>query len=218
MVLGSSRECFVIPWFAMTALFHSLLVLEKRELFYFWVIILCIITFILSVTGTLLVRSGVLNSVHTFANDPSRGLYILVFLSFLIFSSIFILFRKFQISNYKINSNSKETFVLVNNWFMVFYLISVLIGTVYPIFTEVLTNHKVSVGPPFYNTVIIPLVVLFLIFMSIGPNIKWIKDNNINLNLLLKILFSSILINYLIIYFFKSYSLLSNFIIISSIF
>ncbi|MDC3127089.1 heme lyase CcmF/NrfE family subunit [Candidatus Pelagibacter bacterium] len=208
----------LLPWFAMTALFHSLLVLEKRELFYFWVIILCIITFVLSVTGTFLVRSGILNSVHTFANDPSRGLYILVFLSFLIFSSIFILFRKFQISNYKINSKSKETFVLVNNWFMVFYLISVLIGTVYPIFTEVLTNHKVSVGPPFYNTVIIPLVVLFLIFMSMGPNIKWIKDNNINLNLLLRILFASILINYLIIYFFKSYSLLSNFIIISSIF
>ena len=208
----------LLPWFAMTALFHSLLVLEKRELFYFWVIILCIITFVLSVTGTFLVRSGILNSVHTFANDPSRGLYILLFLSFLIFSSIFILFRKFKISNYKINSNSKETFVLVNNWFMVFYLISVLIGTVYPIFTEVLTNHKVSVGPPFYNTVIIPLVVLFLIFMSIGPNIKWIKDNNINLNLLLRILFASILINYLIIYFFKSYSLLSNFIIISSIF
>ena len=208
----------LLPWFAMTALFHSLMVLEKRNLFYFWVIILCIITFILSVTGTFLVRSGILNSVHTFANDPSRGLYILLFLSFLIFSSIFILFKKFQINNYKINSNSRETFVLVNNWFMVFYLISVLIGTVYPIFTEVLTNHKVSVGPPFYNTVIIPLVVLFLIFMSMGPNIKWIKDNNINLNLLLRILFASILINYLIIYFFKSYSLLSNFIIISSIF
>ena len=208
----------LLPWFAMTALFHSIMVLEKRELFYFWVIILCIMTFILSVTGTFLVRSGILNSVHTFANDPSRGLYILLFLSFLIFSSIFILFRKFQVSNYKINSNSKETFVLINNWFMIFYLISVLIGTVYPIFTEVLTNHKVSVGPPFYNTVIIPLVVLFLIFMSIGPNIRWINNNNINLNLLLKIFFASILINYLIIYFFKSYSLLSNFIIISSIF
>ena len=208
----------LLPWFAMTALFHSLIVLEKRNLFYFWVIILCIITFILSVTGTFLVISGILNSVHTFANDPSRGLYILLFLSFLIFSSIFILFRKFQTNNYKINSNSKETFVLINNWFMVFYLITVLLGTVYPIFTEVLTNHKVSVGPPFYNTIIIPLVVLFLIFMSIGPNIRWIKDNNKNFNLLFKILFASILINFSIVYFLNSYSLLSNFIIISSIF
>lgn len=208
----------LLPWFAMTALFHSLIVLEKRKLFYFWVIILCIITFILSVTGTFLVRSGILNSVHTFANDPSRGLYILLFLSFLIFSSIFILFKKFQTNNYKINSNSKETFVLINNWFMIFYLITVLLGTIYPIFTEVLTNKKVSVGPPFYNTVIIPLVVLFLFLMSIGPNVKWIRDNFKNLNLLLKILAASFIINFLIIYFFESYSLLSNFIIISSIF
>ncbi len=208
----------LLPWFAMTALFHSLIALEKRNLFYFWVIILCIITFILSVTGTFLVRSGILNSVHTFANDPSRGLYILLFLCFLIFTSIFILFKKFQTNNYKINSNSKETFVLINNWFMIFYLVTVLLGTIYPIFTEVLTSQKISVGPPFYNTVIIPLVVLFLIFMSIGPNVKWIRDNFKNLNLLLKILAASLIINFLIIYFFKSYSLLSNFIIISSIF
>ena len=80
----------LLPWFAMTALFHSLLVLEKRNLLYFWVIILCLITFILSVMGTFLVRSGILNSVHTFASDPSRGLYILFFLSILIFSSIFL--------------------------------------------------------------------------------------------------------------------------------
>ena len=106
------------------------------------------------------------------------------------------MFKKFQTNNYKLNSNSKETFVLINNWFMIFYLITVLLGTVYPIFTEVLTNNKVSVGPPFYNIIIIPLVVLFLIFMSIGPNTKWIKDNNKNLNLLLKILIAAILINF----------------------
>ena len=128
------------------------------------------------------------------------------------------MFKKFQTNNYKLNSNSKETFVLINNWFMVFYLITVLLGTVYPIFTEVLTNNKVSVGPPFYNIIIIPLVVLFLIFMSIGPNTKWIKDNNRNFNLLFKILIAALLINFSIVYFFNSYSLLSNFIIISSIF
>ena len=166
----------LLPWFVMTALFHSLIVLEKRNLFYFWVIILCILTFILSVTGTFLVRSGILNSVHSFASDPARGVYILLFLSSLIFVSVFILFKKFKLSNYYINSNSKETFILVNNWFMIFYLITVLLGTVYPIFTEVLTNQKVSVGPPFYNTVIIPIVVLFLIFMSIGPQADWIRS------------------------------------------
>ena len=166
----------LLPWFAMTALLHSLIVLEKRNLLYFWVIILCLLTFILSVTGTFLVRSGILNSVHTFANDPSRGLYILVFLSLMIFASVLLFFNKFKNSNYNLNSNSKETFILINNWFMIFYLITVLLGTIYPIFTEVLTDHKVSVGPPFYNTVIIPTVILFLFFMSVGPQAQWIKN------------------------------------------
>ena len=208
----------LLPWFAMTALLHSLIVLEKRNLLYFWVIILCLLTFILSVTGTFLVRSGILNSVHTFANDPSRGLYILVFLSLMIFGSVLLFFNKFKNSNYNLNSNSKETFILINNWFMIFYLITVLLGTVYPIFTEVLTDHKVSVGPPFYNTVIIPIVILFLFFMSLGPQAQWIKNRFHNLNLLFKILIASIFINFSIIYLFKSYSLISNFIIISAIF
>ena len=82
----------LLPWFAMTALIHSIMVLEKRNLFYFWVIILCLITFILSVTGTFLVRSGVLNSVHTFASDPSRGVFILAFLTLMIFASFFLFF------------------------------------------------------------------------------------------------------------------------------
>ncbi len=208
----------LLPWFAMTALLHSLIVLEKRNSLYFWVIILCLLTFILSVTGTFLVRSGILNSVHTFANDPSRGLYILVFLSLMIFGSVLLFFNKFKNSNYNLNSNSKETFILINNWFMIFYLITVLLGTVYPIFTEVLTDHKVSVGPPFYNTVIIPMVILFLFFMSVGPQTQWIKNRLYNFNLLFKILIASIFINFSIIYLFKSYSLISNFIIISAIF
>ncbi len=208
----------LLPWFAMTALLHSLMVLEKRNSLYFWVIILCLLTFILSVTGTFLVRSGILNSVHTFANDPSRGLYILVFLSLMIFCSVLLFFNKFKNNNYNLNPNSKETFILINNWFMIFYLITILLGTVYPIFTEVLTDHKVSVGPPFYNTVIIPIVILFLFFMSIGPQTRWIKNNFYNLNLLFKILIASIFINFSIIYLFKSYSLISNFIIISAVF
>ena len=208
----------LLPWFAMTALMHSLIVLEKRNLLYFWVIILCLLTFILSVTGTFLVRSGILNSVHTFANDPTRGTYILVFLSLMILFSVLLFFKKFKSSNYKLNLNSKETFVLINNWFMIFYLITVLLGTIYPIFTEVLNNHKVSVGPPFYNTVIIPIVVLFLFFMALGPKTSWIKSKSTNLKLLLMILIGSVLINLVITYFFESRSILSNFIIISSIF
>ena len=208
----------LLPWFAMSALLHSLIVLEKRNILYFWVIILCLLTFILSVTGTFLVRSGILNSVHTFANDPSRGLYILIFLSLMIFASVLLFFSKFKNNSYNLNSNSKETFILINNWFMIFYLITVLLGTIYPIFTEVLTDHKVSVGPPFYNAVIIPIVVIFLFFMSVGPRIKWIKNKFYNLNLLFKILIASIFINFTIIYLFKGYSLMSNFIIISALF
>jgi cytochrome c-type biogenesis protein CcmF len=170
------------------------------------------------VTGTFLVRSGILNSVHTFASDPTRGIYILLFLTLMIFSSIFLLFKKYKKENYDLNPNSKETFILVNNWFMMFYLITVLLGTIYPIFTDVLTGNKISIGPPFYNVVIIPVVVIFLLIMAIGPKVKWIKEKFNNLKNYLLILLGSILINFLIIFLFKSYSILSNLIIISSLF
>ena len=208
----------LLPWFAMTALLHSLVVFEKRNLFYYWVIILCLLTFILSVTGTFLVRSGILNSVHTFANDPSRGIYILLFLSLMIFCSIFLLFKKYKKENYNLNPNSKEVFILVNNWFMMFYLITVLLGTIYPIFTDALTDNKISVGPPFYNTVILPIVVIFILFMAIGPRVKWIKENFENIKFYVTILLGSILINFLIKFLFGSYSILSNLIIISALF
>ena len=208
----------LLPWFAMTALFHSLIVFEKRNLFYFWVIILCLITFTLSVTGTFLVRSGILNSVHTLASDPTRGIYILIFLSLMIFGSIFLLFQKYKKENYNLNRNSKETFILVNNWFMMFYLITVLLGTIYPIFTDALTDNKISVGPPFYNTIIFPVVVIFLFFMALGPKAKWIKNKFENIKIYFLILAGAVGLNLAIIFFFKSYSLLSNFIIISALF
>ena len=208
----------LLPWFAMTALLHSLLVLEKRNVLYFWSIILCLLTFVLSVMGTFLVRSGILNSVHTFANDPTRGIYILVFLSLMILGSVYILFSKYKPASIEINSNSKETFVLVNNWFMMFYLITVLLGTLYPIFTDAISNNKISVGPPFYNSVIIPVVVIFLFFMAIGPNAKWIKNKFINLKIYSLIMLAAALLNFIIFFFFKSYSIISNLIVISSLF
>jgi cytochrome c-type biogenesis protein CcmF len=208
----------LLPWFAMTALFHSLIVFERRNLFYFWVITLCLITFILSVTGTFLVRSGILNSVHTFASDPTRGIYILIFLSLMIFGSIFLLFKKYKKENYDLNRNSKETFILVNNWFMMFYLITVLLGTIYPIFTDALTGNKISVGPPFYNAIIFPVVVIFLLFMALGPKTKWIKNKFENISIYFFILAGAISFNSVIIFFLKSYSLISNFIIISALF
>jgi cytochrome c-type biogenesis protein CcmF len=208
----------LLPWFAITALMHSLVVLEKRNTLYSWVIILCLLTFILSVTGTFLVRSGILNSVHTFASDPSRGIYILLFLSFMIFSALIIFFTKHKKETYNFNLKSRETFILANNWFMVFFLVTVLIGTLYPIFLDVLTKAKISVGPPFYNIVIIPLVVPFLFLMAIGPKFGWIKSKYKILYRILFLILSAVVINLFIFYFFDKYNLLSNFIFVAAIF
>ena len=208
----------LIPWFCMTALAHSVLVLEKRNYLYNWVLILSIITFISSVTGTFLVRSGILNSVHTFANDPARGMYILIFLSLMIVFSFIIFFKRKNNDNFFLDPVSKETFILSNNWFMMFYLATVFIGTIYPIFTQVLYDAKISVGPPFYNAVIAPIIIPFLIMMAIGPKIGWIKSKYNNLKSLIFILFLSFCINFLIFSLFKSYNLISNLIIISSLF
>jgi len=208
----------LLPWFAITALMHSLIVLEKRNTLYSWVIILCLSTFILSVTGTFLVRSGILNSVHTFASDPSRGVYILLFLSLMIFSALIVFFIKYKKETYNFNLKSRETFILANNWFMVFFLITVLIGTLYPIFLDVLTNAKISVGPPFFNIVIIPLVIPFIFLMALGPKFGWIKSKNKIFSRILLLILSALVINLLIFYFFGKYSLLSNLIFIAAIF
>ena len=208
----------LLPWFAITALMHSLIVLEKRNALYSWVIILCLLTFILSVTGTFLVRSGILNSVHTFASDPSRGIYILLFLSLMIFSALTIFFLKYKKENYNFNLKSREIFILANNWFMVFFLVTVLIGMLYPIFLDVLTNVKISVGPPFFNIVIIPLVVPVMFLMAIGPQFGWIKSQNKILYIILFLILGAVVINLSILYFFGKYSLLSNLIFITAIF
>jgi cytochrome c-type biogenesis protein CcmF len=194
------------------------MVLEKRNTLYEWVIILCLLTFILSVMGTFLVRSGILNSVHTFASDPSRGLYILIFLSLMIFTSLIIFFKKRKKDEYNFNPNSKETFILANNWFMIFFLVTVLIGTLYPIFLDVLTNIKVSVGPPFYNIVIIPFVIPFLLLMAIGPQISWINSKKNYLLKTIYILGGALVINLFLFYFFGSYGFYSNLILIVATF
>ena len=208
----------LLPWFAISALMHSVMVLEKRNALYEWVIILCLLTFILSVTGTFLVRSGILNSVHTFANDPSRGLYILLFLSLMIFISLIMYFKRRKKNTYDFNFNSKETFILVNNWFMIFFLATVLIGTLYPIFLDVLTNAKVSVGPPFYNIVIIPLVIPFLFLMALGPQVSWIKSNKKFLYNTLFVFFGAVIVNLLLFYFLKNQGFYLNLILITAIF
>ena len=178
----------LMPWLTLTALLHCIIVLERRTALTSWVVILSIATFTLSMCGTFLVRSGILNSVHTFANDPARGVFILIFLFILIVLSlgVFFLFNK---DNNKNPSNffwlSRESSILINNWFMMYFLSVVLIGTVYPIFLDVMSNEKISVGPPFYHKLIIPFLIPFLLFMSLGPRLKWIKSKIENKNSLI---------------------------------
>ena len=185
----------LMPWFCLTALLHSIIVLEKRNQFHGWIVILSITTFALSMSGTFLVRSGILNSIHTFANDPSRGIFILCFLFLLIILSIFIYFifqKNIPIQFFKNYFISKETAILINNWFMMFFLSVVLIGTVYPIFLETINGDKISIGPPFYHKLLIPFLIPFLLFMSIGPKLSWVKQkiNKTNYKIISIFLFS----------------------------
>ncbi len=192
----------LMPWLALTTLIHCVIVLEKRLILTSWVVILSISTFTLSMCGTFLVRSGILNSVHTFANDPERGLFILIFLFTLIFLSLFIFFF-FHKENHKINNSvsliSKETSIIINNWFMMYFLSVILVGTVYPIFLDVISSEKISVGPPFYNKLIIPFLIPFLFFMTIGPKLKWIKSDIKDRVYLVSFFLISLLLSVLII-------------------
>jgi len=192
----------LMPWLALTTLLHCILVLERRLILTSWVVILSISTFALSMSGTFLVRSGILNSVHTFANDPERGLFILIFLFLLIFLSLFIFFFFHKIENKSENNLfwlSKETSILINNWFMMYFLSVVLIGTIYPIFLEVISSEKISVGPPFYNKLIIPFLIPFLLAMAVGPKLSWIKSDLRNKFQLIIFLIISFLLSILII-------------------
>mgnify|MGYP001352154854 CR=1 FL=1 len=210
----------LMPWLALTTLLHCIMVLEKRSTLSSWVIILSITTFTLSMCGTFLVRSGILNSVHTFASDPERGVYILSFLFILIFISLFVFFVFNKSNNNEIKSFSilsKETSILLNNWFMMYFLSVVLIGTIYPIFLDVISSEQISVGPPFYNKLIIPFLIPFLVFMAIGPQLKWIKSNIDGKVYLVLLLIISLTVSYLIVKNFGR-NLLVNTILIGSAF
>ncbi len=197
----------LMPWLALITLIHCTLVLEKRLILKSWVVILSIATFTLSMSGTFLVRSGILNSVHTFANDPQRGLFILIFLFSLIFLSIFIFLIFNEVdrkNNFSISWISKEMSILINNWFMMYFLSVVLIGTLYPIFLEVLSSEKISVGPPFYHKLIVPFLIPFLLIMAIGPNLKWVKSKLNQKIFLLLLLIISLFLSFFIVKNFKT--------------
>ncbi len=164
-----------MPWLVGTALLHSLTVTEKRGAFKNWTVLLAIITFSLSLLGTFLVRSGVLTSVHAFATDPRRGVFILVLLCLVVGSSLILYAVKTPRTTLggMFNLISRETFILLGNVFLVVACASVLLGTIYPLLLDALNLGKISVGPPYFNSVFVPIISPVLLLMGIGPLAKW---------------------------------------------
>ena len=166
-----------MPWLTGTALIHSLAVTEKRGCFRIWTVLLAILTFSLSLLGTFLVRSGVLTSVHAFATDPERGLFILAFLIIVIGLS-FLLFA-WRAPTVGLGGNfsliSRESMLLVNNVLLVVAMGAVLLGTLYPLFLDALNAGKISVGPPYFDAVFGPLMLPCAFLMGVGPLARW-KD------------------------------------------
>ena len=164
-----------MPWLAATALLHSSIVVEKRDALKSWTVLLAILAFSLSLLGTFLVRSGVLNSVHAFASDPARGVFILAFLVFVVGGSLTLyairapslkgggLFRPV----------SREGTLVLNNLLLSTACFTVLLGTLYPLFLDAVAEEKVSVGPPYFNAVFVPLMTPLIAALAIGPMLAW---------------------------------------------
>ena len=188
---------------------HSLIIVEKRKSLKAWVLLLSILTFLLSVVGTFLVRSGILPSVHTFALDPARGIYILAFITLLAVYSLTLFgikSKKYFDNNY-FNFFSKEGSILVNNIFMVVVCATVFLGTIYPLLVEAFTNSKISVGEPYYNSTVIPIIMPAILIMGIGPILEWGKEDK---SKTLKKIFPSFLLTVIMTIFifliYQSYS------------
>ena len=183
----------LMPWFVATALMHSLIVTEKRGLFNGFSILLAITAFSLSLLGTFLVRSGVLISVHSFASDPQRGLFILMLLAFFTGSALIIYsIKQKKNRSEKLHPFSRESLLLLNNVFLCASAGLVLIGTVYPLILEMLDLGKISVGPPYFNFVILFPFIPLLIFIGIAVFSNWRNDSKNILKKVLPILFLSL--------------------------
>ena len=164
-----------MPWLVGTALIHSLAVTEKRGAFKAWTVLLAIAAFSLSLLGTFLVRSGVLSSVHAFATDPERGLFILAFLTVVIGASLALYAWRAPTVGLgtRFSQVSRESFLLANNVLLVVAAGAVLLGTLYPLVLDALGLGKISVGPPYFDTVFVPLMAPLVFLMGVGPLARW---------------------------------------------
>ncbi|MCH9758478.1 MAG: heme lyase CcmF/NrfE family subunit [Proteobacteria bacterium] len=167
-----------MPWLAGTALLHSLAAVETRGRLRIWTAFLALLTFSLCLLGTFIVRSGILTSVHSFASDPARGLFILIFLIIVIGSSLLLFGWRMPLlrQQAEIHPISREGGILFNNVFLSAALVAVLIGTLYPLLLDALGVGKMSVGPPYFNSVFLPLTIPLALFVGIGGYTYWKKD------------------------------------------
>ena len=165
----------LLPWLSGTALLHSAIVVEKREALKIWTILLAIGTFSLSLCGTFLVRSGILNSVHSFANDPTRGVFILALLAIVIGGSLllFALRAPVMTATGIFAPISREGALVLNNILLCSICAVVLTGTTYPLFAELVFGAKLSVGPPYFQSTVFPLAIPLFVAMSLGPVLPW---------------------------------------------
>lgn len=164
-----------MPWLAGTALIHSLAVTEKRGVFKAWTVLLAILAFSLSLLGTFLVRSGVLTSVHSFASDPSRGMFILVFLVLTVGGSLSLFAARAHLFNSEGQYQlfSREVMLMLNNLILVIAVIAVLLGTLFPLISDVANMGKISVGPPYFNFIFVPLTFILMATLGIGVVTNW---------------------------------------------
>ena len=180
-----------LPWLVGTALMHSLAVTEKRGTFKAWTVLLAIFAFSLSLLGTFLVRSGILTSVHAFATDPARGVFILMFLVIVIGGSLLLYaWRAPSIrSSTTFELFSRETALLINNVILVVVAASVLLGTLYPLLLDALGVGKISVGPPYFESVFVPLTIPLALLLGVGAMMRWKQDKPMRLVKALGVLF-----------------------------
>ena len=168
-----------MPWLVGTALIHSLAATEKRGVFKTWTVLLAIFAFSLSLLGTFLVRSGVLTSVHAFASDPARGLFILIFLGLVVGGSLLLYAVRAPTvkSSASFELVSRESVILLNNVLLVVTAASILLGTLYPLVIDALGLGKISVGPPYFNAIFIPIMAPLAIAVGMGMLLRWKRDS-----------------------------------------
>ena len=183
----------LLPWLLNLALIHSVLILERRNSLLNWTILLSIMGFSFSMIGTFIVRSGLITSVHAFANDPSRGLFILLIIFLAIASSllIYVTKRPYYENFMKLNLASKELWIVVQNLILLVIAAVVFLGTIWPFIVEAIFDEQVSVGEPFYEVSLIPFVIIFAFMLPIASKIRWKGKNNYDVRRLLILIFIS---------------------------